>query len=647
MRRTLLLSAAFLALPAAASAQTYGGVQAFGDSLTDNGNLFALTRNVFPVPASPPYYAGRFSNGPVWVEQLMPRLGLSASALDDRAYGGAETGLGPGPGPGVLAQVSQAVSIGPRPGPNTLVVVWGGANDYRNRGRSTPDPAGLVDGAVNNLRQSLELLVAAGARQILVPNVPNLGDTPEGREQDAATPGTAARLNGIIAGHNAALAQAVERLRQASPGVRITVLDVNALFRQVVAAPATYGFTNATVPCLLGVAPDIGPASGACATPEAAAGTAFFDKLHPTTAAHALIAQYAAATLGGPTAGGNAAPARAQMAMLSTAEQARAISERLAAVRGGQNGLGGSVTVLGSGLTTLTGATTGGVSEGSRLGLDDSGERPFGMFLYGTHDWGDREAREGAAAFRYRGSLVALGADYRVAPGLIVGAAVGYGFGESSLDGGNAEARSWKLSAYAGYHADGFYADADLGYSIDRYPEIRRDTGFAFTPQARGDTRGNTWSAGATVGYDAPVGGLTLGPFAGARYARVRTDGFTETGAGSLNLAIDGTRATSLIGSLGVRLGGVFTADTATVAPHVRLAWEHEFSRDARRVTARLGGGFLTTEPGVGARDALVAGVGVRVKMSDRLSLVADYAGTLARADGRDHSLLGKVEVKF
>ena len=643
MRRTLLLSAALLALSGAASAQTYGGVQAFGDSLTDNGNLYALTRSVFPVPASPPYFAGRFSNGPVWVEQLMPRLGLPAGALDDRAFGGAETGLGPGPAPGVLAQVGQAVAFGPRPGPSTLVVVWGGANDYRNRGRSTTDPAGLVDGAVNNLRQSLELLIAAGARQILVPNVPNLGDTPEGREQEASMPGTAARLNGIIAGHNAALAQAVERLRQASPGVRITVLDVNALFRQVVAAPATYGFTNSTVPCLLGVAPDIGPASGACATPEATAGTAFFDKLHPSAAAHALIAQYAAATLGGPTAGGNAAPARAQMAMLSTAEQARAISERLAAVRGGMGG----VAVLGSGLTTLTGAATGGVSEGNRLSLDDSGERPFGMFLYGTHDWGNREAREGRSAFRYRGSLVALGADYRVAPGLTLGAAVGYGFGESSLDGGHAEARSWKLSAYAGYHAGGFYADADVGYSIDRYPEIRRDTGFAFTPQARGDTRGHTWSAGATVGYDAPVGGLTLGPFAGARYARVRTDGFTEEGAGALNLSIGGTRATSLTGSLGVRLGGVFTADTVKVAPHVRLAWEHEFSRDSRRVTARLGGAGLTAEPGVGARDALVAGVGVRVQVSGRLSLVADYAGTLARADGRDHSLLGKVEVKF
>ena len=642
MRRTLLVHAALpvlLAMPGGAFAQTYSGVQAFGDSLTDNGNLYALTRIISPVPPSPPYFDGRFSNGPVWVEHLMPRLGLPSTALDDRAFGGAETGPVP---PGVLAQVGGAVTLGPRPGPSTLVVVWGGSNDYRNRARTAPDPAVLVDSAINNLRDSLQLLIGAGAREILVPNVPNLGDTPEGREQEANAPGTAARVNSIIAGHNTALAQTLERLRQ--PGVRITLLDVNALFRDVVAAPGRYGFSNVTVPCLLGVAPDVGPASGACATPEGAAGTAFFDKLHPTTTAHALIAQFADSTLRGPVAGGNAAPARAQMAFLSTAEQARAISERLAALRGGFGGIG----VLGSGLSPLTGGTAGGVSQGNRLDLDaTASDRPFGLFLYGTHDWGNREARDGRDAFRYRGSLVALGADYRVAPGLTLGAAVGYGFGSSSLDEGRAEARSTKLSAYAGYYAGGFYADADLGYSFDQYPDIRRSTGFAFLPQARGDTKGNTLSAGATVGYDVPVGTLTLGPFVGGRYARIRTDSFTERDAGALNLRVDGTSATSVTGAVGLRLGGVFTAGTATVAPHVRLAYEHEFSQDARRVTASLGGSALTAEPGVGARDALVAGVGVRVQISDRVSLVADYAGTLARADGRDHSLLGKVEVKF
>ena len=41
------------------------GIVVFGDSLSDNGNFFALTGQ----PAKP-YFKGRVSNGIVWVEHL-------------------------------------------------------------------------------------------------------------------------------------------------------------------------------------------------------------------------------------------------------------------------------------------------------------------------------------------------------------------------------------------------------------------------------------------------------------------------------------------------------------------------------------------------------------------------------------------------
>ena len=44
----------------------------FGDSVTDSGNVWELTDR--KEPASPPYFEGRFSNGPVWVEYLADHL---------------------------------------------------------------------------------------------------------------------------------------------------------------------------------------------------------------------------------------------------------------------------------------------------------------------------------------------------------------------------------------------------------------------------------------------------------------------------------------------------------------------------------------------------------------------------------------------
>ena len=46
-----------------------------GDSLVDNQNSFIGTTLITPnniVPATPPYYLGRFSNGPNWTDRLAP-----------------------------------------------------------------------------------------------------------------------------------------------------------------------------------------------------------------------------------------------------------------------------------------------------------------------------------------------------------------------------------------------------------------------------------------------------------------------------------------------------------------------------------------------------------------------------------------------
>jgi len=63
------------ALELPASAQRYSQLVVFGDSLSDTGNLFALSGGLFPPPSD--YYRGRYSNGILWVEHLAPKLGLS------------------------------------------------------------------------------------------------------------------------------------------------------------------------------------------------------------------------------------------------------------------------------------------------------------------------------------------------------------------------------------------------------------------------------------------------------------------------------------------------------------------------------------------------------------------------------------------
>ena len=75
---------------ARAVSASYDALYVFGDSYCDVGNIFTATGGAEPAE---PYYDGRFSNGPIWVDHVAGFLGvpLKASLLGgtDYAFGGA------------------------------------------------------------------------------------------------------------------------------------------------------------------------------------------------------------------------------------------------------------------------------------------------------------------------------------------------------------------------------------------------------------------------------------------------------------------------------------------------------------------------------------------------------------------------------
>ena len=81
----------------------------------------------------------------------------------------------------------------------------------------------------------------------------------------------------------------VHALDQASEDIDIAVLDAFTLLQQISANPANFGLTNATTAC---VTPNAEPFS--C---QAVDEYLFWDGIHPTSAAHALVAHEAARVL--------------------------------------------------------------------------------------------------------------------------------------------------------------------------------------------------------------------------------------------------------------------------------------------------------------------------------------------------------------
>jgi len=304
----LLLS---VAVPTSANAalQQLSNLFVFSDSLSDGGNSGLLSQAAtaglpdgpFTFPP-PPYYNGQYSNGPVAVEYLWniynpdnASFRPSAAGGTNYAIGGATTGLESfnSVNPNVPAalqpvyaeksndwQLATFVAQSPVFDPATsLFVVWLFPNDlfYVDATATLPGTvpgstggANVIANGVANIVATVQTLAAAGAQHVLVPNMPNLGDTP-GFLGDAG-------LSGLSALFNASLGMAMSSLDAALSSVEIVQFDTAAALRNIIDNKSAYGFEVADQACL--------DHFGEC-NPDT---WVFWDGVHPTTRTHEILA---------------------------------------------------------------------------------------------------------------------------------------------------------------------------------------------------------------------------------------------------------------------------------------------------------------------------------------------------------------------
>ncbi|WP_082649804.1 SGNH/GDSL hydrolase family protein [Bradyrhizobium lablabi] len=268
-----------------ASASPYTSLVVFGDSLSDNGNNAlvigtnssqVITGNTY-VPIQP-YASGVYSNGPIWASDVAAKLGIqlqpSLAGGTNYAFGGATTGpAGNGFPFSLLTQAGQYLATN-TVSANALYVIAGGGNDARAalntiaacQGQCLgPTVASTAMEYAANVGAMVDALQAGGAKNIIVWNTPNLGLAP------AVTAAGASALGTFLASSmNAALTAELA----GEAGVK--VFDIFGLGTTIALDPAAFGFTNVTDAC--------GAITLNCNT------YAYWDGIHPTAAAHMVIA---------------------------------------------------------------------------------------------------------------------------------------------------------------------------------------------------------------------------------------------------------------------------------------------------------------------------------------------------------------------
>jgi phospholipase/lecithinase/hemolysin len=287
-------------LPASASLTQLSNLFVFGDSLSDGGNSGLLTKNtpggVFP-PL--PYFNGQYSNGPVAVQYLWDLYnpgnpGGFKPSLDggtNYAIGGSTTGVENYnaltqpvfDGYGAANQLQQFLGAGGTFNPATsLFVVWLFPNDvfYYLATNTVPTPIpgspggdNPVTNGIANIVTLIQDLAGLGAQNFLVPNMPDLGITPEFSGGPLASEAT--EITNLF---NGGLKLALDAL-DASSSIKITQFNTQQALYEIVGNPSAFGFTNVKDSCVANLATDV-------CDPKS---WVFWDGVHPTTYTHSIL----------------------------------------------------------------------------------------------------------------------------------------------------------------------------------------------------------------------------------------------------------------------------------------------------------------------------------------------------------------------
>lgn len=284
MHLNLTLFGIFIAVARCANTWENITLVSFGDSLTDTGNTFQLTEHSWP--SSPPYFNGRFSNGPSWIEQLSSSL---KSQVHDFSYGGAaflaKGFTGPHSNisvPSIGAQIDLYLAS-PRSKDFTtdkVYVVFAGLNDYYFE--PSLSPSAVTQELVKKL---VYLVEKTSPRCFMVPSLPDVSRMPFLQFNSTVKNGFMAKVKE----HNRLLLERLTAFALEFPAIRIIQPDFESLIANIVGNGSAYGFKTLNRGFIRGYA---GTAPSTTET-RSVDEFLYFDEFHFTAKAQSLMAKAA------------------------------------------------------------------------------------------------------------------------------------------------------------------------------------------------------------------------------------------------------------------------------------------------------------------------------------------------------------------
>ena len=212
-----------------------------------------------------------------------------------------------------------------------------------------------------------------------------------------------------------------------------------------------------------------------------------------------------------------------------------------------------------------------------------------GWWLKGSGYFGEQDADKALGGYdsRVLGSMIG----YDTPLGLNTRAGLGAGYARSSIEGKTFDATidsdSYRATAYLGHENGPWFINGSASIGWNEYSGRRHIlfTGVDRTADAKYD--GQDYTAFVNTGYHLPVQKFTITPLASLQYSHMDLDGYTETGAGDINLKVNSQDYNFLESGLGVKVEHGFSySNKMTFVPDVHFKWLHELNNPTLQNTA-------------------------------------------------------------
>jgi uncharacterized protein YhjY with autotransporter beta-barrel domain/lysophospholipase L1-like esterase len=638
---TFLAASGATVLPAQAQYTRFNSLTDFGDSYADTGfapgGVLRLPPFNFPCPNGPALLPTcRFTGGTNFVDSLQSIYGLPQAA--NFAFGGAltdTTNTLPTPGfpqPGFVQELAIFAASGMRFTDHDLIALSIGGNDS-TLGLTTdsnPQLAARATTAALNAVAGVQQLIAAGARNIAWLSPGNSFYFPAANGQPLT-----------FGQHTAWSDTYYQQIQQllapaARSGVRIFLFDFGTLQARVAADPGLYGFASAGgCQALLG--------QNTCLASSYAVQNSYFyfNDVHPTSAAMALIARYMANQIDAPLT----VVSQGSLATGMATNFANSVLGRLDAYRGSGGFGGGSAMAMAYAGPTKALPAKDMPIKAARPAAPESRWSVYGDVDYASGSF-DRQFL--AAGYDYEAVGGTFGIEYRFDPRLRLGGVLGYAAANVDLDVQKAHDRinSYQLALYGSFTDINWFADALLAYGRHDYALDRQGV----IDVIHASTGADTFTIAGKARYLVDVGRVRAGPIAGFDYTHAGIAAYTETGDSLITMMVDRQALDDLTGDAGLQVRFPFFLGRGMYSPFVNLTAEHAFLGSGRNVITTLVTApllpVLTPVPDGGRTYGKVA-AGIAMAVAGNLSATVKAATTFARTGGNEAAVSSGIKLAF